>query len=192
MCALRHWIFLLEKLLYFFKSIMKRFDKSTRTKSQDEIIIEVCSVILDVRPNCCYHVYNMVETLMLQLERRDRKHWERHSPLVAAIWKGTLLFIVSDGRLRSVRLAHRAIPRKDPDSNPGGDRQTYRYSAERLASFVTQAIGGAGVKCGNALRKLTTPVPLRLRARPRKYQAGEKVTQKGLTISYPGAMQLVL
>ncbi len=71
-----------------------------------------------------------------------------------------------DGRLRSVRVAHPAIPRKDPGSNPGGDRQTYISSAKRLASFVTQATGGAGVNCGNALRKLTTPVPLSHRARP--------------------------
>ncbi len=74
----------------------------------------------------------------------------------------TFFMHFSNGRLRSVRVAHRAIPRKDSGSNPGGDRQTYISSAERLASFVTQATGGAGVKCGNALRKLTTPVPLRL------------------------------
>ncbi len=97
-----------------------------------------------------------------------------------------------DGRLRSVRVAHRAIPRKDLGSNPGGVRQTYISSAERLASFLTQATGEAGVKCGNALRKLTTPVPLSLRARPWKCQAGEEVTRKSLNISYPGAKQRVL
>ena len=31
------------------------------------------------------------------------------------------------GRLRRVRVAHRAIPRKDSGLNPGGDRQTYIY-----------------------------------------------------------------
>ncbi len=36
------------------------------------------------------------------------------------------------------------IPRIDPGSNPGGDQQTYLSSADRLASFVTQAIGGQG------------------------------------------------
>ncbi len=112
-------------------------------------------------------------------------------------WKNNLssevlMWVKGYGRLRSVRVAHRAIPRKDSGSNPGGDRQTYISSAERLASFVTQATGGAGVKCGNDLRKLTTPVPLSLRARPQKCQAGEEETQKGPTISYPRAMQRIL
>ncbi len=35
--------------------------------------------------------------------------------------------VLGDGRLRSVRVAHRAIPRNDPGSNGSfaGDRQTY-------------------------------------------------------------------
>ena len=64
-------------------------------------------------------------------------------------------FTMSNGRLRSVMVAHRTIQSKNPGSNPGGDRLTYISSAERLASFVTQAIKGQGwnveMPCANWL-----------------------------------------
>ncbi len=67
-----------------------------------------------------------------------------HNTGTLQIFRAIVWLMAGYGRLRSVRVAHRAIPRKDAGSNPGGDRQTYISSAERLSSFVTQATGGQG------------------------------------------------
>ncbi len=94
--------------------------------------------------------------------------------------KCRLLYRLSeDGRLRSVRVAHRAIPRKNPGSNPGGDRHipnNLHIFCRETGVFRNPSYWGIGVKHGNLLRKLTTPVPLSLRAQLRKCQAGEDIT----------------